>query len=143
MNTQQKEPLEGIGKPEPQQPRRQPQTTLSRKEKTDVAKILGFAGALVVLALVGMLIFLRPSNSEVEGTDQIPAVYLGQLLGRFLFFRDHDLVCRYLSGAGRADFHAARAGGVLRHPHDAHRPSWHNNHPGADAGERRGRGRFD
>ena len=69
MNTQQKEPLEGIGKPEPQQPRRQPQTTLSRKEKTDVAKILGFAGALVVLALVGMLIFLRPSTSEVEGRE--------------------------------------------------------------------------
>lgn len=73
MNTQQKEPMhvpgqEPVepGKPEkPKQPER-PAVVLSTREKTDVAKILGFAGALVVLALVGLLIFLRPSESETE-----------------------------------------------------------------------------
>ncbi len=41
--------------------------TLNAKEKTDVAKILGFFGMLLVIAIVGLLIFLRPSTSEVEG----------------------------------------------------------------------------
>ncbi|HBF15177.1 MAG TPA: hypothetical protein DDW30_05765 [Clostridiales bacterium] len=43
--------------------------TLSAREKTDVAKILGFAGALLVIGLVGLLFFLRPSTSEVEGRE--------------------------------------------------------------------------
>lgn len=39
---------------------------LSGKEKTDVAKILGFAGVLLVISLVGLLFFLRPSESQTE-----------------------------------------------------------------------------
>lgn len=68
MNTQQKEPTERTGQStQPvQPPRRQPQPTLSREEKRDVAKIMGFAGTLVVLALVGLLFFLRPAESQTE-----------------------------------------------------------------------------
>lgn len=39
---------------------------LSGREKTDVAKILGFAGALLVIGFVGLLFFLRPSESQAE-----------------------------------------------------------------------------
>ncbi len=40
--------------------------TLSGREKTDVAKILGFAGVLLVIGFVGLLFFLRPSESQAE-----------------------------------------------------------------------------
>lgn len=39
---------------------------LSAKEKTDVAKLFGFAGVLLVLAIVGLLFFLRPTVSEAQ-----------------------------------------------------------------------------
>lgn len=45
------------------------QTVLTAREKTDVAKILGFAGTMLVIALVGLLIFLRPTKSEAEGRE--------------------------------------------------------------------------
>ena len=48
-------------------PAKERRVTLSGREKTDVAKVLGFAGALLVIALVGLLVFLRPSTSDVEG----------------------------------------------------------------------------
>ena len=73
MNTQQKEPVKqnSPAPQEPEKPKRpdRQNVVLSTREKTDVAKILGFAGALAVLALVGLLIFLRPSTSEVEGRE--------------------------------------------------------------------------
>lgn len=42
---------------------------LGAREKTDVAKLLGFAGMLAVIALVGLLAFLRPATSETEGRE--------------------------------------------------------------------------
>lgn len=42
------------------------QILLSAKEKTDIAKLFGFAGALLVLAIVGLLFFLRPTESQTE-----------------------------------------------------------------------------
>lgn len=42
---------------------------LGTREKTDVAKLLGFAGTLAVIALVGFLVFLRPATSETEGRE--------------------------------------------------------------------------
>lgn len=47
-------------------PAKERRVTLSGREKTDVAKILGFAGTLLVIALIGLLVFLRPSESQAE-----------------------------------------------------------------------------
>ncbi len=47
-------------------PVKEPRMTLSAREKTNVAKILGFAGALLVIGFVGLLFFLRPSESQAE-----------------------------------------------------------------------------
>ena len=69
MNTEQLEHTEqdsAAGSPPPEKPPRRQATVLTAREKTDVAKILGFAGTMLVIALVGLLIFLRPSESQTE-----------------------------------------------------------------------------
>ena len=74
MNTEQFEQTEttaaeapsenGQGRP-PQKPSRT-QTAMTAREKFDAAKILGFAGAVLVIAFVGLLFFLRPTESQTE-----------------------------------------------------------------------------
>lgn len=55
-----------------QAPAKERGAVLSGREKIDVAKILGFAGTLLVIAVVGLLFFLRPSESQTEKRELTP-----------------------------------------------------------------------
>lgn len=77
QNRLQEKPQTGADRkdlPEKQLPQKEPgrPAILSARDKTDTAKVLGFAGVLAVIGLIGLLIFLRPTVSEAEGRELTP-----------------------------------------------------------------------